>query len=406
MATTGVGLEVDGVEKWDSLYQQIEDSFTQYHCLLDTQKVKLLERVKNMKELYLTHRDIEKAIKQMEMIKQATNDVTENLVAGNKNDIVGICDDKIRDLKRDKDKLDSVCELKFVPNTEELIDCVNKIHLRDSLCVEYNKRREPIVMKGRKGVGEGDMGFPVAISVDKEMDLVYIADLYKSVVNIYSIEGDFVRKIVSDKLDGPYGVCLSDEFVFVSNLSVDSESVVKLSKTGVYLNDTKTLNKDLTLSSCRNMCTYNNQIVYVCNDVENRIEVFRLDLSYTGNFGEEEIHNPTDIKTHNDRIFVLDFEVSKIHTFNTEQIYLTSIQLVGYTFVLYREYLAIDKKGNFIVNSRDDCFKDCLKVFSPSGELMESLGSGYLCDINGIGLDRQDGIISISHSLSNCFQLY
>ena len=152
--------------------------------------------------------------------------------------------------------------------------------------------------------------------------------------------------------------------------------------------------------------TYNNQTVYACNDNENRIEVFRLDLSYTGNFGEEEIHNPTDIKTHNDRIFVLDFAVSKIHTFNTEQIYLTSIQLVGYNPVLYRVFLAIDKKGNFIVNNRDDNFKDCLKVFSPSGELIDSLGSGYLCVPYGIGLDRQDRIISLSHSLTDCFQVY
>ena len=53
-----------------------------------------------MKELYLTHRDIEKAIKQMKMIKQATNDVvTENLVAGNKKQVMGIWNDKIRDLK-------------------------------------------------------------------------------------------------------------------------------------------------------------------------------------------------------------------------------------------------------------------------------------------------------------------
>ena len=404
MATAGAGLEVDGVEKWDSLSQQIEDSFTQYHCLLDTHKVKLLERVKNMKELYLTHRDIEKAIKQMEMIKQATNDVTENLVAGNKTQVMGICVGKIRDLKRDKDKLDSVCELKFVPNTEELIDCVNKIHLRDSLCVEYNKRREPIVMKGRRGVGEGDMGLAAAIAVDKEMDLVYVVDLYKAVVNVYSIEGDFVRKIVSDKLKYPTGVCLSDEFVFVSNRV--RKHVVKYSKTGVYLKDTKTVNKDLTLSSCYNMCTHNNQMVYVCNIIDNRIEVFRLDLSYTGNFGEEEIHYPTDIKTHNDRIFVLDFAASKIHTFNTEQIYLISIQLVGYNPVPYDKFLAIDRKGNFIVNNRDDNFEDCLKVFSPSGELIDSLGSGYLCVPYGIGLDRHDRIISLSHSLSECFQVY
>ena len=406
MATAGAGLEVEGVEKFDSLSQLIEDSFIQYHSLLDTHKVKLLERVKKMKELYLTHRDIEKAMKQMEMIKQATNDVvTENLVTGNKEQVMGIWDDKIRDLKRDKDKLDSVCELKFVPNTEELIGCVKNIHLRDSLCVEYNKRREPIVMKCRTGVGEGDVGWPNAIAVDKEMDLVYVTDFDKDVdvVNIYSIEGNFVRKLVIDKLIGPCGICLSDEFVFVSDVR---NKVVKFSKAGVYLNDTETVNKDLALTSCRNMCTYNNQTVYVCNEKENRIELFGLDLSYTGNFGEEEIHNPTDIKTRNDRIFILDYVTDNVHTFNTEHVYLTSIKLVGYNYVRQREFLAIDKRGNFIVNNRDDNFNSCLKVFSPSGELIDSLGSGYLCVSRGIDLDRQDRIISISFSPFNCFQVY
>ena len=66
----------------------------------------------------------------------------------------------------------------------------------------------------------------------------------------------------------------------------------------------------------------------------------------------------------------------------------------------------MDKKGNFIVNNRDNNFKDCLKVYSPSGELIDSLGSGYLCVPNGIGLDRQDRIISIAYSLINCFQVY
>ena len=404
MATAGAGLEVEGIEKFDSLSQQIEESFIKYHNLLDTHKVKLLERVKRMKELYLTHRDIEKAMKQMEMIRQATNDVViENFVVENMGHIVGLWDAEIRELKRDKEKLDSVCELKFVPNTEELIDCVKKIHLRDSLCVEYNKRRDPIVMKGRTGAGEGDMGYVRAIAVDKEMDLVYVTDWCNDVVNVYSTEGDFVRKIVSDKLYGPYGISLSDEFVFVSTSR--RKNVVKFSKAGVYLSDSKTVNKDLSLTKCRNMCTYNNQTLYVCNHSENRIEVFGLDLSYTGNFGEEEIDDPSDIKTHNDMIFVLDYKVRKIHSFNTEHIYLTSIQLVGYNSVPHHVFLVVDKKGNFIINNRDDNFNSCLKVYSLSGELVDSLGAGYLFP-KGIALDRQDRIISLSESPSNCFQVY
>ena len=406
MATAGAGLEVEGVEKFDSLSQQIEESFIEYHNLLDTHKVKLLERVKRMKELYLTHRDIEKAMKQMEMIRQATNDVvTENLLVENMGYIVGLWDDKIRELKRDKDKLDSVCELKFVPNTEELIDCVKKIHLRDSLCVEYNKRRDPIVMKGVRGVGEGGMRCGRAIAVDKEMDLVYVTDWGQDVVNVYSIEGDFVRKIVSNKLYGPYGISLSDEFVFVSNPG--RKNVVKFSKAGVYLSDSKTVNKDLSPTRCRNMCTYNNQTLYVCNESENRIEVFGLDLSYTGNFGEEEIGDPSDIKAHNKMIFVLDYIAHIIHTYNTEHIYLTSIQLVGYNSLSYHEFLAVDKKGNFIVANLDDNFNSCLKVFSPSGQLVDSLGTGYLSVIpGGIALDRQDRMISLSFSPSNYFQVY
>ena len=105
-------------------------------------------------------------------------------------------------------------------------------------------------------------------------------------------------------------------------------------------------------------------------------------------------------------IFVLDYKVRKIHTFNTEHIYLTSIKLVGYNYVPYRDFLAVDKKGNFILNNRDDNFNSCLKVFSPSGELVDSLGSGYLFEPQGIALDRQDRIISLSFSPFNCFQVY
>ena len=155
------------------------------------------------------------------------------------------------------------------------------------------------------------------------------------------------------------------------------------------------------------MCTYNNQTLYVCNKSGNRIEVFGLDLSYTGNFGKEEIDCPSDIKTHNDMIFLLDYKARKIHTYNTEHIYITSIQLVDYNSLAYHEFLAVDKKGNFIVNDRDDNYNSCLKVFSPSGDLVDSLGTGYLSVIpGGIALDRHDRIISLSLSHSNYFQVY
>ena len=79
----------------------------------------------------------------------------------------------------------------------------------------------------------------------------------------------------------------------------------------------------------------------------------------------------------------------------------------GYNHKASFDCLAVDKKGNFIVNDLDDNYNSCLKVFSSSGELVDSLGIGYLFVLlGGIALDRQDKIISLSFSSSNYFQVY
>ena len=256
----------------------------------------------------------------MEEVIQATNEtVTENLIAGNKEHIVGLWDDKIRELRRDKHKLEAVHELKFLPNTDEFTQCVNKIHLRDCLPVEYNKRREPVVTTGRRGAGEGDIGSVSGIAVDREMDLVYVSDFVKHVICVYSLEGDFVREF--DHRSGCAGaICLSKESVFVSNAGKGTLSITKFSKDGLYLSNTTSMNRDFTLESCSNLCTYNDQTLYVCNFEEEIIEIFTFDLTHTGNFGKDEIHSPKDIKIHEDTIFVLEGVAEKIHTYNTTRI--------------------------------------------------------------------------------------
>ena len=404
MATAGAGLKMEGVEKFDSLSQQIEESFLQYHSLLESHKVKLLERVMKMKKLYLSHRDIDKAIKQMEGVIRATNEmVTEDLVAENKEQIVGLWDDKIRALKRDKNNLEAVSELKFLPNIEEFTQCVNNIHLRDCVSVEYNKRREPVVMKGKRGAGEEGLGSASDVTVDRETDLVYVAGCLKDVICVYSLEGEFVRKF-GNKISYPKAICLSKDFVFVLNTG---NSIAKFSKNGLYLSNTKSVQTDFKLKRCENLCAYNDQTLYVCNSEDKIIEIFTFDLTYTGNFGKGAISSPMDIKIHNNTIFILNDFAGKIHSYNTQHVYLTSIHLKGYdNLILDRIYLTIDLNGNFIVNSRDDNLNSCLKVFSFTGELIELLGCGYLTRIRGIDIDKHSKIVSLSNSSLNCFQVY
>ena len=154
-AAAEAGLGMDGLAKYDALSQQIKVSFVEFHSLLDTQKCLLLERVRQMRELYQKHRDIEKSIEQMEGMKRAANEmVTESIIAGSKKQMVCLFENNIFDLRIKKAMLDSVSEFKFLSNADEFHDCVNRILLRDSTSLEFNKRREPVLMKCWRGEEE------------------------------------------------------------------------------------------------------------------------------------------------------------------------------------------------------------------------------------------------------------
>ena len=219
MATReGIGGGLEGLDRFDALTQEIEEKFSHFHSLLETRRVSLLERVKKMRELYQQHQELSEGINQLEEIRRATNEVLKiNLAARNKENVVKTWDDDIKELTEKKADLDQVSTLKFVVNSEEFSDCVKRMHLREIEAVEYCKRREPLVMKGKVGHGEGEVIDPLCIFIDDTSNEVFVVDSYKKLVYVYSSEGDFIRKFGEKQLIRPYSVCLSGEFLFVSS---------------------------------------------------------------------------------------------------------------------------------------------------------------------------------------------
>ena len=192
MATReGIGGGLEGLDRFDALTQEIEEKFTHFHSLLETRRVSLLERVKKMRELFKQHQELSETIEQLEVIRRATNEVLKmNLAAKTKENAITMWDDKIEELTRKKADLDHVSTLKFVVNTEEFSDCVKRMHLREIEAVEYCKRREPLIMKGKRGLGEGEVIDPKGMSIDDTSNEVFVVDCYKDLFYVYSSEGD------------------------------------------------------------------------------------------------------------------------------------------------------------------------------------------------------------------------
>ena len=403
MATReGIGGGLEGLDRFDALTQEIEEKFSHFHSLLETRRVSLLERVKKMRELYQQHQELSEAIKEVEEIKESIRKVKSNLITRDRDDNIKLWDDKTAELKQNKSNLNQVYTLKFVVNSEECSDCVMRMHLREIEAVEYCKRKEPLVMKGKRGYGDGEIITPYGISIDDTSNEVFVADYYKHLVCVYSSEGDFIRKFGGDWLNGSYGICLSGEFIFVSSLS--SSVISKFAKSGEFVKSTSLEGENaIQLKSPRGLCVQN-EFVYICNFGHNRIEVLELDLAFIKNFGEDKLKYPQDIKLFQNQIFVLVQLNSTIHTFNTEHNYLRSIHFTGLQSQISTAYFfTIDNKGNFIVSDRE---AGCLKVFNPSGEYVDTLGEGFLSLPRGVAIDHQQRIIIINELNYQCFQIY
>ena len=404
MATReGIGGGLEGLDRFDALTEEIENKFSHFHSLLETRRVSLLERVKKMRELYQQHQELSETIEQLEGIRRATNEMLKmNLAAKTKENAITMWDDKIEELTRKKTDLNQVSTLKFVVNSEEFSDCVKRMHLREIEAVEYTKRREPLVMKVKRGFGEGELIIPKSLSIDDASNEVFVVDWSKDLVRVYSSEGDFIRKFGEKHLKGSSGICLSGEFIFVSSPS--SSVISKFTKTGEFVKSTSLEDENaIQLKNPRGLCVHN-EFVYICNKGYNRIEVLKLDLTFVQNFGGDKLEYPRDIKLFKDQIFVLVQLNSTIHKFNTEHNYLRSIHFTGLqSQISHAFYFTIDNKGNFIVS---DYNAGCLKVFNPSGEYVETLGEGFLYFPQGVAMNYHQLIAVINRLNYRCFQIY
>ena len=393
-ANSDVDFIADG---YDTLSRDIERYFDKCLIILETRKNLLLEKVRQMKELYQKHQNITKGIEQIESVKENTNKViTQNSIAGNKDLVLSIWDEKIKDFDNEKLKLDRYRELVFVPNLAEFEQCVNKCHLNECGVMEFCKRREPCVMKRFGNVESGRNVMGSGLAVDTDTDLLYVCDYCRNSVCIFSKEGEFVNSFGEGKMNGPHDLSLSAEFLFVT----DEVSIVKFSKSGEYSNTFKT---SIFMFAPMGLCiSSQSQLVYVCNYALDRVEVFDLDLHYNKCFGQEKLLLPVDVDIYETKIYVITHADTPINVFDSNHNTLHSIALPGLVSNELLSFFKIDLSGNFVISDRG---AHCLVVYTATGGLLGSLGDGYLISPRGIGTNRNNRIIVISEGY-NSLQLY
>ena len=382
-------------EKLEKLKIEILRTFEELSNYLSIHKQKLLSRLIRIKEGYDKNTELNAAIEQLRILKDTGMKVMKsNLLESITKDF----DNRLKVMEDSKVEVEDLDLISFRCYSDKIRKSIDQIDLIE-LIPEYVGREHPILSKCKTGSGKGELTNPRGITFDKRQNKLYICDSSNHRTQVFDTNRKFLHSFGDDQLQLPYGICVSKDFVFVTDEA--KKCVTKFTLEGIFKNSfdgTEQFSNIRGLDCC-------DKFLYICDSGYQRISVFDLNLKYIKDFGSEQISYPIDVSIHSDRIYILSQSMSSIYCYSKDCTFQKEIELKGenkpMTLALF---MVIDIKGNFLIS--DDSNQE-IRIFSPQGILKHIIGQGHFNFLNGLTLDNSNNIICVKQGTGrDCFQKY
>ena len=290
------------------------------------------------------------------------------------------------------------------PKLQELQSVITEFgEVREWEVPEYSPKNAPIVTAGKRGNGDDELN-ATGIALDENNKLIFIADWGNSRVQIVSFEGQFMTRFGQDTLKRPYGITVSDEHVFITDIGLhallkfDRNSYELVMRTGTQGSE------DGQFNSPRGLCIDYNGDVLVSEKGNNRVSVFSKDLIFISNIGIGQLRDPTDVKlTPDSVVVVLDRSPKCVHFYSKNGHLLSSCISQGQgpdCFVFQPSLFCLDLAGNIIIS---DWGNHRIKIVSQSEQLIHTIGRegagiGEFMYPYGICISKLGTIFVLSHN--------
>ena len=278
-------------------------------------------------------------------------------------------------------------------------------------CPDYTAKKKPVVSAVKLGTGNNELKFPRGLALDEINQKVYIADLGNICVKVLSFQGEFLTQFGQEVLSGPYGIAVTEEFIFVTDWG--HNSLFQINKDTLQL-----INRAGTeggaegeLNAPKGLCVDRNGDVFIADSWNNRVSVFSGNLCFKSCIGTGILRVPQDVKLIPDTLVVLDWSPNCVRIFSRSGNMLTSCVSQGYEpncLVNTPFFFCLDPDMNILIS---DWGNDTIKIFTHSGELIHSLGkkgksSGEFIEPRGIAVSHSGTIFIVSKNPNFTFQSY
>ena len=393
---------------------EIRDKFLKAHKVLQDREADLLSKLQELEEEFIGD-VITQSIKHLSMTKDGLIDVlTENANKEVIKKATAPIDASIVELERKlqnaKDTYKSVTlewdvelEDKLSLTGDILLNGVTQEQVRD-----YKKIEMPVATFGKHSEyassSSGVFSFPVGLTIDPTNYYLYICDQRNDRVQVFNKSFEFLFQF-SDKMNGPSGICISRNKVYVtqcrSNLltvySPDGkclQSVGGKGKNHLEFDDPRGLDISTKLNR-----------IYIAEHGNDRIHCINLDLSFHSII--DDIYGARDVKLTPEEIVVLSSRTHCVSIYSYSHQLIREMIPLGDTCLLPTSFY-IDNCSNILIT---DFSSHCVCVYSYRGEFLHKFGKegdqkGDFIHPRGITISPQGRVIVTSDNPNHPIQIF
>ena len=309
------------------------------------------------------------------------------------------------------DPVDSRSELKCdTRDLERSISLLGEIVEVPVNVPHYTTCHTPVVATGKDGEAPGELAAPQGVAIHEETHQIFVANCINNRVEIFSETGEFISQLGVGQLSDPCGIAIHGDSLYVSCESDDTVSQFSLiemchvrrmggegSNNGQF-NWPQQLTTDLIGR------------VFIADRFNDRICVHDPDLNHLRNITHPSLSEPLGVKVSRDCLYVMcPYNNQCMLVLTLEGDMLHSLITCGEGMdVLYPRFFCLDPLNNFVLS---DCRSHSVRVFSPEGNLLHTIGSeghqpGMFDCLNGIAITPNGRLVCLSQNRNYGLQIF
>ena len=402
MATSDTHSCTDSFEdEVTQIRNMIESQFSEISKLLITRKNKLLQEL-----VEILNQFKQKNIKRKEEISELREGLkliqekfTYTTLKELQSEIVISLQKKQKSIESES-KLNNSISIEFDNRLLDLINVFGKISVDNSNdsylpVVQYTGKVRPVVSVGTPGNGRGEFQRPWGVVVEHKSNNIYVVEQSNNRVQVFDREAKYLFEFGSDKMKAPLCIVIYKDRVFVTQHGGGCLLVYDLN--GRFIQQVGTPGSaEGQFNQPYGIAIQNtNGDIYICDNSNNRIQIFSNDYSYISQFGMSILKYPTDIQLTKDSIFVLSYENPFLYSFNYNLTQLHNTVCDSICKHLKSPHcFIIDGNDNFIISNY---WNNNIVIFNNTGHLLHTL-TDSISQPTGVCLNSNGGIIVVGHN--------